>query len=45
VRGLEAFYKKLEAEGVAFDAPFRDVPRIGLLKVSTPYSEGRILRA
>ena len=30
VRGLEAFCKKLEAGGVAFDAPFRDVPRIGL---------------
>jgi catechol 2,3-dioxygenase-like lactoylglutathione lyase family enzyme len=30
VRGLEAFCKKLEAEGVAFDAPYRDVPRIGL---------------
>jgi catechol 2,3-dioxygenase-like lactoylglutathione lyase family enzyme len=30
VRGLEAFCKKLEAEGVAFDAPFRDVPGIGL---------------
>jgi catechol 2,3-dioxygenase-like lactoylglutathione lyase family enzyme len=30
VRGLEAFCKKLEAEGVAFDAPFRDVPSIGL---------------
>ena len=30
VRGLEAFCKKLEAEGVTFDGPFRDVPRIGL---------------
>jgi catechol 2,3-dioxygenase-like lactoylglutathione lyase family enzyme len=30
VKGLEAFCKKLEAEGVSFDAPFRDVPRIGL---------------
>ena len=30
VKGLEAFCKKLEAEGVTFDAPFRDVPRIGL---------------
>jgi catechol 2,3-dioxygenase-like lactoylglutathione lyase family enzyme len=30
VKNLEAFCKKLEAEGVAFDAPFRDVPRIGL---------------
>ena len=30
VKGLEAFCKKLEADGVTFDAPFRDVPRIGL---------------
>lgn len=30
VKGLEAFCKKLEAEGVIFDAPFRDVPGIGL---------------
>ena len=30
VRGLEAFCKKLEAEGVTLDTPFRDVPRIGL---------------
>ena len=30
VKGLEAFCKKLEAEGVSFDTPFRDVPRIGL---------------
>jgi catechol 2,3-dioxygenase-like lactoylglutathione lyase family enzyme len=30
VQGLEAFCKKLEAEGVTFDTPFRDVPRIGL---------------
>ena len=30
VKGLEAFCKKLEAEGVTFDMPFRDVPRIGL---------------
>jgi catechol 2,3-dioxygenase-like lactoylglutathione lyase family enzyme len=30
VKGLEAFTKKLEAEGVTFDSPFRDVPRIGL---------------
>jgi catechol 2,3-dioxygenase-like lactoylglutathione lyase family enzyme len=30
VKGLEAFCKKLEAEGVTFDGPFRDVPRIGL---------------
>jgi catechol 2,3-dioxygenase-like lactoylglutathione lyase family enzyme len=30
VKGLEAFTKKLETEGVTFEAPFRDVPRIGL---------------
>jgi catechol 2,3-dioxygenase-like lactoylglutathione lyase family enzyme len=30
VKGLEAFCKKLEADGVTFDTPFRDVPRIGL---------------
>jgi catechol 2,3-dioxygenase-like lactoylglutathione lyase family enzyme len=30
VKGLEAFCKKLEEAGVTFDAPFRDVPRIGL---------------
>ena len=30
VKGLEAFCKKLEADGVTFDGPFRDVPRIGL---------------
>jgi catechol 2,3-dioxygenase-like lactoylglutathione lyase family enzyme len=30
VKGLEAFCKKLEADGVTLDTPFRDVPRIGL---------------
>jgi catechol 2,3-dioxygenase-like lactoylglutathione lyase family enzyme len=30
VRGLEAFCKKLEAEGVKFESPVRDVPQIGL---------------
>ena len=30
VKGLEAFCKKLEASGVTFDGPYRDVPRIGL---------------
>ena len=30
VKGLEAFCKKLAADGVTFDAPFRDVPGIGL---------------
>ena len=30
VKGLEAFCKKLEADGVTFESPFRDVPGIGL---------------
>jgi len=30
VKGLEAFCKKLAADGVTFDSPFRDVPSIGL---------------
>jgi catechol 2,3-dioxygenase-like lactoylglutathione lyase family enzyme len=30
VTDLEAFCKKLEADGVVFEMPFRDVPRIGL---------------
>lgn len=30
VKNLEAFCKKLEADGVKFEMPFRDVPRIGL---------------
>jgi len=30
VKNLEAFCKKLEADGVALETPFRDVPRIGL---------------
>jgi catechol 2,3-dioxygenase-like lactoylglutathione lyase family enzyme len=30
VKNLEAFCKKLEAEGVKFDSPYRDVPGIGL---------------
>jgi catechol 2,3-dioxygenase-like lactoylglutathione lyase family enzyme len=30
VKDLEAFCKKLEADGVTFEMPFRDVPRIGL---------------
>jgi catechol 2,3-dioxygenase-like lactoylglutathione lyase family enzyme len=30
VKGLEAFCKKLEADGVTFESPFRDVPRLGL---------------
>jgi catechol 2,3-dioxygenase-like lactoylglutathione lyase family enzyme len=30
VKGLEAFCKKLEADGVKFESPFRDVPRVGL---------------
>jgi catechol 2,3-dioxygenase-like lactoylglutathione lyase family enzyme len=30
VKGLEAFCKKLAADGVTFESPFRDVPRLGL---------------
>jgi catechol 2,3-dioxygenase-like lactoylglutathione lyase family enzyme len=30
IRNLEAFVKQLEAKGVKFDVPFRDVPSIGL---------------
>lgn len=30
IRGLEAFCKKLEAQGVKFDRPFTKMPRIGL---------------
>jgi catechol 2,3-dioxygenase-like lactoylglutathione lyase family enzyme len=30
VKGLEAFCKKLAADGVTFETPFRDVPGIGL---------------
>jgi hypothetical protein len=30
VKDLEAFSKKLAADGVAFDSPFRNVPGIGL---------------
>lgn len=30
VRNLEAFCKRLEAQGVKFDVPYRDVPGIGL---------------
>jgi catechol 2,3-dioxygenase-like lactoylglutathione lyase family enzyme len=30
VKNLEAFCKKLEAEGIKFDVPYRDVPQLGL---------------
>jgi catechol 2,3-dioxygenase-like lactoylglutathione lyase family enzyme len=30
VKDLEAFCKKLAADGVTFESPFRDVPAIGL---------------
>jgi catechol 2,3-dioxygenase-like lactoylglutathione lyase family enzyme len=30
VKGLEAFVKKLQADGVTIDSPYRDVPAIGL---------------
>jgi len=30
IKGLEAFCKKLEAQGVKFDVPYRDMPQFGL---------------
>jgi catechol 2,3-dioxygenase-like lactoylglutathione lyase family enzyme len=30
VKNLEAFVKKLQADGVTIDAPYRDLPNIGL---------------
>jgi catechol 2,3-dioxygenase-like lactoylglutathione lyase family enzyme len=30
VKNLEAFCKKLEAQGVKFEIPYRDVPQLGL---------------
>jgi catechol 2,3-dioxygenase-like lactoylglutathione lyase family enzyme len=30
VKGLEAFCKKLQAEGVTFEVPYREVPQLGL---------------
>ena len=30
IRNLEAFCKQLEAKGIKFDTPYRDVPAIGL---------------
>jgi extradiol dioxygenase family protein len=30
VRGLESFAKKLEARGIHFDVPYREIPRLGL---------------
>lgn len=30
VKGLEAFCKKLEAQGVQFETPYRDMPQLGL---------------
>ncbi len=30
VKNLEAFWKKLTADGVVFESPFRDVPAVGL---------------
>src|ERR1039458_7468229 len=34
VRGLEAFCKKLEAEGVKFEMPYREMPQLGDLKIA-----------
>ena len=34
VRGLEAFCKKLEAEGVKFEMPYREMPQLGGLKIA-----------
>ena len=30
VNGLEAFCKKLEAQGIKFDVPYRKVPALGI---------------
>jgi len=30
VKNLEAFCKKLDADGVKLETPFRDIPQIGL---------------
>ena len=30
IKDLDAFCKKLSAEGMAFDMPYRDIPAIGL---------------
>jgi Predicted dioxygenase of extradiol dioxygenase family len=39
VRGLEAFCKKLEAAGVKFDAPYRNIPKLklGLAFLTDPW--------
>ena len=39
IRNLEAFCKKLQAKGITFDVPFRDVPAIGLkiAYITDPY--------
>jgi catechol 2,3-dioxygenase-like lactoylglutathione lyase family enzyme len=30
VKNLQAFCDKLEAEGITFDSPYREVPQLGL---------------
>ena len=34
VKGLEAFCRKLEAEGVKFETPYREMPQLGGLKLA-----------
>jgi hypothetical protein len=34
VRNLEEYCKKLEAEGVAFDTPYRVIPQLKGLKIA-----------
>ena len=34
IDGLEAFCKKLEAEGVAFDRPYQKIPELGVTSIS-----------
>ena len=34
VHNLEAFCKKLEAQGIAFDVPYREMPQLGGLKLA-----------
>jgi len=34
IRGLEAFCKNLQAQGVTFDSPYREIPQLGGLKIA-----------
>src|SRR5262249_52907023 len=34
VKGLEAFCKKLQADGVTFDMAYREIPQLGGLKIA-----------